>query len=195
MIDVREQVARAFAETPGDALPNGLNTRISMLSCEFRAAMIWSMSLKFRSSTSMRTLYSAIRRVKRRAEQQLARVVLIRDVVLLSSVLVAARASAMRPQPSVPVGSRRTPDSSGCAASFGSRAERKGVSAVAESAWVAGRSNAVAGGRVAQALSASAVRARRRRERSRATAVQGGGFVPGGVAPMKPVLFACALCA
>ncbi len=36
---------------------------------------------------------------------------------------------------------------------------RKGVSAVAESACVAGRSNAVAGGRVAQALSASAVSA------------------------------------
>src|SRR5471032_1187899 len=78
----------------------------------------------------------------------------------MSSVLVAARASAMRAcSASVPVGSRRTPDSSGCAASLGSRAERKGVSAVAESAWVAGRSNAVAGGRVAQALSASAVSA------------------------------------
>jgi hypothetical protein len=36
---------------------------------------------------------------------------------------------------------------------------RKGVSAVAASAWVTGRSNAVAGGRVAQALRASTVSA------------------------------------
>jgi hypothetical protein len=52
----------------------------------------------------------------------------------------------------VPLDSTRKPDCSGCAASSGASAVRSGVISVTGSACVTGRSNAVAGGLVAQAV-------------------------------------------
>jgi hypothetical protein len=78
---------------------------------------------------------------------------------------------------SVPLDSTRKPDCPGCAASSGASAVRSGVLAVAGSACVTGRSNAVAGGLLAQAVSNAAAQ----HSRKMCLVVPQGDFVLGAL--------------
>jgi hypothetical protein len=81
MIHLREQVARAFAETPGRAAERIEYADIDVVMRIQRGHDLVDV-LEIQVIDEHAHLDSAIRRVKRRAKQQLARVVLVRNVVL-----------------------------------------------------------------------------------------------------------------
>ena len=124
-----------------------------MLACEFRPAIDLVDVLEVQVVDQHAHAHAVVRRVERGAEQQFAGGVLVGDVVL--HVERFGRGAGERDAHLQGFGAVRedaeNPVWSGCAASSGARAVPRAVAVVAGRAWVTGRSNAVAGGRVAQA--------------------------------------------